>query len=262
MIGLLRAAVRLPAVVVVTTSLYLLWLVTRPTALVSPHLAQLTHHSVVSVWAKSLLVIFQAEVTKNGAPPRPPFFLVCNHLSYIDIPVLLAHVDGVFLAKSEISRWPVLGHLARVTGTLFVDRERKADLLRVNEALENSLDSQWGVIVFPEGTSTSGESVLPFKSSIFEVAVRAGCPVYHASVSYRTRPPSPPAHLSVCWWGDMGFVSHFLRLLTLPSIAAEITFGAEPVTGRDRKDLAERAHRALQRHFTPVPRSGEPTILT
>ena len=254
--AILRASWRSIAIILLTLGLYALWLVTRVSLLFSTGLARRSHHAIVRTWARGMLAILGVRVTARGEPPTPPFFLVSNHLSYLDILVFLARVDGVFLAKSEVASWPGVGHLARVTGTLFVDRERKSDLTRVVEAVNDSIRAGWGVMVFPEGTSTEGRTVEPFKSSLFEVAVRADCPVYHASITYATTPPARSAHLSVCWWGEMGFFSHFIQLLTLPSIDAGITFGAEPIRGGSRKILARQARQAILSYFRPVPGSG------
>jgi len=108
------------------------------------------------------------------------------------------------------------------------------------------------VVFFPEGTSSRGASVLPFKASLFEVAVQAELPVHTASIRYETPAGVTPAWLSVAWWGDMTFFDHFLRLLTLPRIRARISFGATPVTGDHRKDLASEAHRAVTETFEPM----------
>ncbi len=248
----LRAMWRLPAVTVVTTLAYATWLVTRPLAIVSPALGRRSHHFAVRSWARAIVAILGIEIEVEGKLPESPYFLVSNHLSYVDVVVLFSKLDGFFLAKSEIAGWPILGFLARTTGTLFVDRRRKTDLLRVIGDVERVLAGGGGVIVFPEGTSTRGDAVLPFRPSLFEVAVRTGLPVHHASLTYRTPPSGPTADLAVCWWGDMGFFSHLLSLLTLPSIRAGIHFGAVPLVARDRKTLARRAHDAVAKHFVPV----------
>ncbi len=111
-----------------------------------------------------------------------------------------------------------------------------------------------GIIVFAEATSSPGNTVLPFRPALLEWAARTGYPVHHASVSYRTPAGSPPAHLSVCWWGDMTLGPHLLGLCRLPRIEATIRFGADPIVERDRKLLAERLQRAVAEQFTPVVR--------
>lgn len=231
---------------------YLVWLVSRPLGLVSARLSREAHHACVRTWARGMARILGVRIEVRGEPPAAPFFLVANHVSYIDIVVLFTRLDGLFLAKAEIARWPVLGFLARSTGTLFVDRGRKSDLLRVIEEARRRLEGGFGVVVFPEGTSTDGSSVQPFKASIFQVAAANGLPVSCASVSYVTPESAPPARLAVCWWGDMTFGRHFLELLTLPPFRALVSFGAEPIVAPDRKALALESHRAVEALFTPV----------
>jgi 1-acyl-sn-glycerol-3-phosphate acyltransferase len=247
-----RAAVKLAGVVTLTAWWYVAWLATRATRVVSPELAARSHHGVVRRWARAMLRVLGVRTEVRGRPPAPPFFLACNHVSYVDILVLFAEVDGYFLAKSEIARWPVIGFIVRTTGTLFVERARKSDLVRVNRDVTRVLERGSGVIVFPEGTSSRGVDVLPFRPSVFDVPVKLGRTVANASLTYATEPPAAPADLAVCWWGDMKFLPHFLALLTLPSIRAGLTFGAEIQAGGDRKDLARRSRAAVARTFVPV----------
>lgn len=254
--GLARASVRLPAIALSTAAFYAAWVVTRPLGLASAALGRRTHHAVVRAWARTMLALLGVDLRVVGRPPAAPFFLVSNHLSYLDVPVIFSALDGFFLAKSEIAGWPVMGLLARTTGTLFVDRGRKSDLLRVIGEVERVLAGGGGVMVFPEGTSSRGEGVLPFRPSLFEVAARAELPVHFAAVTYRTPKGAAPADLSVCWWGDMAFGSHFLSLLTLPRILATLTFGPSPIEGSDRKDLARLCHQAVDGVFEPVATPG------
>ena len=136
--------------------------------------------------------------------------------------------------------------------TLFIDREIKRDIPRAMRRIREVLDSGRGVVVFPEGSSTRGDSVLRFRPSLLEAAASADVPVSYAALSYRTPKGSAPAHLSVCWWGDMPFGSHLLELLGLPRIRARLSFGEEPIQERDRKDLARRLQYAVEERFQPV----------
>ncbi len=210
-------------------------------------------------WSRWVLAILHVTVEHQGTPPRPPFFLVANHLSYIDILVLASHVDAVFIAKSEVRSWPIIGLLCRSVGTLFVDRGSRRDIPRVIAEIDRVLGHGQGIVLFPEGTSTPGFEVGRFRPSLLEVAARAGIPVSHASLSYDTGDESKPAHLTVCWWGDMEFPGHFWRLLALPRFTAKLSFGRDTIQDDDRKRLADRLQAAVERQFVPVVSEGAPT---
>ena len=156
------------------------------------------------------------------------------------------------MAKAEVADWPLLGPLCRSVGTLFIDRASKRDIPRVMQSMEAVLEDGRGVIIFPEGTSTRGERVERFRPSLLDAAASSGRPVHYGSLSYRTPPRSVPAHLSVCWWGDMPFFRHLVGLLRLPTIHATLIFGEEPIRASDRKVLAERLQQAVQRQFQAV----------
>lgn len=250
--GTVLAPVRLVTLVVVTVPLYLGYVVTRPAGWLSPRLGARLHRLFIGGWARAVVAVLGVRLSVEGEPPQGPFFLVGNHLSYLDIPVLLASVDARFLAKSEVATWPVLGFLARTTGTLFVDRSRKRDLARVNAAVARVLGAGTGVVVFPEATSTKGSEVLPFKPSVFQVPAELGLPVACAALSYAHPQGGDEAWRTVCWWGEAPFAPHFYRFLKQPRTDAIVTFGPRIPPGLDRKELAARAHGAVRGVFRPT----------
>lgn len=249
--GTFRKMCRYPAFSVVTAAVWASYLAMHLVQPFSRGLAMRARFAIRIFWSRMMLRILGVRVEVRGKPPEAPFLLVSNHLSYIDIPVLMSQLRCNFLAKAEISRWPVLGAVVRTTGTLFVDRSRKSDLKRVLPLVQGAHEQGWGIVIFPEGTSTRGLAVERFKPSLFQVAVDGGEAVSTASLSYSTPPGSVPADLSVCWWGDMPFAPHLSELLTLPSISAVLTFGDETIVADDRKEMAELAHRAVASSYQP-----------
>ncbi len=207
---------------------------------------------MVSVWAKTLAKIMNLKVYVKGQPPQPPFFLVSNHLSYLDIIAYFTQVHCIFVAKAELAEWPFFGLLAKSANTMFIDRTNKKDIPRVIALIEQAIHASDGVIVFPESTSTKGDALLPFKSPLLEYAAEKNFPVSYATIHYRTGETDPPAYLAVCWWGDMTFGGHFLDLLKLSKIEATITFGSATVKGEDRKTIAQELWHLANEQFVPT----------
>jgi 1-acyl-sn-glycerol-3-phosphate acyltransferase len=247
--GILRACLRLPILPLITVLATLSLAVCILLRQVWPKLGWGLFRATIRTWGRCVLVVMNVHVEVRGTAPVPPFFLVSNHLSYLDIPLLHSLLSGHFLSKAEISSWPIAGHMARVAGTLFVDRERARDLTRVLPEVEQLLRSGGGIVIFPEGTSSAGSHVLPFKPALFEVALRTGIEVSVASLCYETHPSDPHAGETVCWWGDMPFGSHFLRILTLKRIQARVTFAPEQLVDEDRKLLSTRALALVEQNF-------------
>jgi 1-acyl-sn-glycerol-3-phosphate acyltransferase len=178
----IRAAVKLTLYTSATLGLYALWFVVNP--FVSDKVAW--RQRIFHLWTLSFVRISQMRVEVTGKPPAPPFFLITNHLSYTDMGALRVVVDGVFVAKAEVKSWFLAGRICRDMGTIFIDRANRRDIPRAGEEIMRRLDAGEGVIVFPEGTSTAGEEVLPFNSSFFEFAARADLPVHYAALGYAT----------------------------------------------------------------------------
>ena len=248
----LRFILRVMALCSLTALMYALWISVNAFVFASEKAAGRWRSFMFRRWAKAVAAITGMRTVVRGTPPRPPFFLVSNHLSYIDIIALASQLDCVFIAKSDVARWPVIGRLCRSAKTIFIDRKKRKDIPRAIALIEKAMTTGQGVVLFAEGTSTEGARVLPFNSSLLEPAARAGLAVSYASISYRTPATEVPAHLSVCWWGDMTFIKHLPGLFRLPEFYATLVFGEETFQEYDRKILASKLWLAVQNQFTPV----------
>jgi 1-acyl-sn-glycerol-3-phosphate acyltransferase len=211
----------------------------------------------VRSWALGMTRLMGMRRHRLGNPPRAPFLLVTNHLSYLDILLLYSCVDGVFVAKRDMRSWPVLGALAQLMGTIWVRREVRRDAVRVLERIDAAIARGDGVILFPEGTTSSGAALLPMRPALLEWAAQKCYPVHHAALSYRTAPGDPPASLALCWWGSMLFGSHVMNVLRLRRFDAWVDFAAEPITAPTRAELAEGLQRAIAARFVPVDTPGD-----
>ncbi len=203
-------------------------------------------------WAGLFARIARMELETIGPPPKPPFLLVSNHVSYVDIPVLRLAANGIFVAKSEVKDWFLAGPMIRNMGNIFIDRKNRRDIPRAGAEVLRKLDEREGVILFPEGTSTKGEGILPFNSSFLEFAAKTDLPVSYAAVRYVTPEGGPTPSERVCWWDDTGFLKHLWLLFSLPSFTAVVTFGDEPIVDTDRKQLAATLQRRVQEVFVPM----------
>jgi 1-acyl-sn-glycerol-3-phosphate acyltransferase len=244
----LRAALRFFLFVAATLGLYGVWFVAD--FFVSRK--QAWRQAIFGAWARAFVKIGNVKIKVAGAPPKAPFFLVSNHLSYTDVPVLRAVVEGVFVAKGEIESWFVAGPIVRDMGAIFINRQNRRDIPRAGSEILERLAIGEGVIVFPEGTSTKGETVLPFNSSFLEFAARADLPVSYVSISYATFDGEPGANNLICWWEDISFGAHLFRLFKLRGFAATVTFGDEPILKTNRKELAQTLQQKIIENFVPV----------
>jgi 1-acyl-sn-glycerol-3-phosphate acyltransferase len=219
----------------------------------APKLRLKLRRAIVHRWHKAVCAALAVRVRVEGELPPPGSFLVCNHLSYLDINVIGSVIRTVFVSKAEVADWPGIGMLASSAGTIYVERRRKRQLADVNVSIEQGLARGDGVVVFPEGTSTKGDVVLPFRPSLLAPAADAGLEVRAASLSYRTAPGDPPASLAVCWWGDMPFAPHVRALLQLRRIEATLEFAPDSARDADRKALSEKLWALVKSRFRPVP---------
>jgi 1-acyl-sn-glycerol-3-phosphate acyltransferase len=244
----IRAAFRLVQFVFATLGLYFFWFILNPFIPNKVHWRQV----IFGAWCRSFASISHMKIEVVGTPPKPPFFLVTNHLSYTDISAIRCVAKGIFVAKAEVEGWFLAGRICRDMGTIFINRGNRRDIPRAGEMIVERLDQGEGVVVFPEGTSTKGEEVLPFNSSFLEFAARGDVPVSYASVTYTTPEGEPPASMSACWWEDIGFFEHLMRLFRVREYTAIVTFGNQPIHNADRKLLAAELRDRVAESFVPV----------
>jgi 1-acyl-sn-glycerol-3-phosphate acyltransferase len=244
----IRAALRLIAFLVLAIGVYVTWFVG---SFFIPN-KQYWRQICFRFWARNFARIAGMKIEVMGPAPKPPFFLVSNHLGYMDIPAIRSLVDGVFVAKGEIHGWPIAGKMISDMGQIFIDRQNRRDIPRAGAKIISTLNDGEGVIVFPEGTSTRGEDVLPFNSSFLQFAAETDLPVSYASISYRTPDGERAASEVVCWWDDTPFLSHIFHLFLLPGFTAIVNFGDEPVLSTDRKKLAGELRTRVRERFIPV----------
>jgi 1-acyl-sn-glycerol-3-phosphate acyltransferase len=241
-----RAAGRGTALALCTAVVYAVLAPTELVLRLAPSLRRRWRDRLFRRWSKLVMAILAVRLEVRGTAPQPPFLLVTNHLGYLDVPLLASRLPARFVAKAEVRRWPVIGLFTRSVSTIFVDRTLRRDVLRVGGKICAAIAEGDGVILFPEGTSTAGHDVAPFRSALLAEAADAGIPVHYATIRYRTPPGEPPASETVCWWGDMSFAPHLGRLLSLSAIEATLVFGAEPIRASCRKRLAARLNEAVR----------------
>ncbi len=163
---------------------------------------------------RAAFVILRLPIRRSGTPLRQPGALVANHASWLDIFALNAQMNLYFVSKAEVAGWPGIGWLARATGTVFIERDRRhaAEQTRI---FEWRLHHGHKLVFFPEGTSTDGLRVLPFKTTLFEAFLnpRIRHEMHLQAVSLRYHPPAGEAAHFYGWWGGMGFGPHLLKTL-------------------------------------------------
>ena len=168
-----------------------------------------------------------------GQPDPTAAAWVANHISWLDIFALNANGCVTFLSKSEVARWPFIGWLARATGTLFVTRDPRHARQDI-AALQERIALGQTLVFFPEGTSTDGARVLPFKPTLF--APFAGRRLTLQPVTLRYRAPDGAPASAYGWWGDMGFGPHLLATLSWPAQGCVETVFHPPMPMRDLSD--------------------------
>jgi 1-acyl-sn-glycerol-3-phosphate acyltransferase len=216
------------------------------TTFVFPRVSALRRRELVRSWSDRLLALLAVEPELRGdvRAPGGNVLIVANHVSWLDIFVLLAHQPARFVAKSELARWPFAGRLMREAGTIFVERARRHDTRRVNHHATQALEAGDVVAVFPEGTTTDGLTVLRFHASLLQPIVESDGSVLPVAIRYRDDRHSPSP---IPTYGEESFAASFWRVCGSPRLVAELHVAEPvPVRGRHRRELAREAEAAIR----------------
>ncbi|MGE0766764.1 MAG: lysophospholipid acyltransferase family protein [Hyphomicrobiaceae bacterium] len=226
-------------------------------ALVFPFIGDARRRRIIKRWSDGVLDIFGLTLEVVGEPFANdlgrPVLIVGNHISWVDVYAYLSVGEFKFVAKSEVRSWPLIGWFARTLGTIFVERDRPRDALRVGNELREALDAGHAVCLFPEGTTTNGSVVLPFSSVLISAATATDTPVQPVSIAYRG--PNDEICTRAAFTGDATLVGSIWALVGSGRSVVRLTF-LEPIPtkGADRRALARQAEDAVRASLGHAPR--------
>ncbi len=215
---------------------------------VFPRYTPARRHQMQRDWSRQLMTILNIRLRVLGSPPMALYpantLLVANHVSWLDIFALNSVTITRFVAKSEIRRWPVLGTLVTRAGTLYIDRGNRRDAARINLNMAKALREGDCIGLFPEGTTSDGLSLLPFKASLFDAAAKAHATVQPVTLRFMNADNS--ISQAACYVGDTSLLQSIWMLASARGQVVELFFG-HPLCaeGHSRFELCEHAFREI-----------------
>lgn len=199
----------------------------------------------IARWARLGAFCLGVRVRRVGPLPPPGSLVVANHQGYVDIVTIGSLFPCIFVARHDMRGWPLFGQLAASGATIFLNRQNRRAGVRGLAQVREALRVGATVIAFPEGTSSDGTGLLPFRTGVFQAAVDAGVPVVPAAIAYLSlngQPLSEDSRHRVGWYRGEPFFRHLVSLGSCRQVEAEVRLG-EPLfpPHGDRRTLARRA---------------------
>jgi 1-acyl-sn-glycerol-3-phosphate acyltransferase len=219
----------------------------------------------VRLWARACLKILGLKINVHGdRHTGPPLhgdlrstrrLLISNHQSYLDIVIIASVFPTLFVAKTEVSRWPLFGWLSKLGGTIYVDREDVRSGVKCAYRVCRALRDGVNVQIFPEATTGDGSTVLPFNGLFFASAIRSQTSALPLTIKFQSvngKPMDREELDLVCWYGEMDFARHFWNLLNIKSaeVSLMINETIAPARAQRAKALADMARERIFRSFT------------
>lgn len=238
-----------------------------PLAFAAPEETRLLRRRIARAWARGVTRILGTRIVVKGAAPKAPFYLVGNHVCWIDFFVTQTVLDATVVTDKVVDAVPVLGAVMRALDIIVISRCR-SEVYNTNQRITEAMLAGKNIVMAPEATVSLGRRVYPFHSSLLEPAVRLNRPVHYVSLTVRTPDGYPPASrmvvipdteyplpdVEVEAWGapGRGFVGYLSDLLGLPWHEFTLHFGEQPIAGTNRKVLARDLQHAVEKIFIPV----------
>jgi 1-acyl-sn-glycerol-3-phosphate acyltransferase len=201
----------------------------------------------VQQWAERMLNLMGIRLTVHGTPPaHGPVLVVCNHLSWLDILAIHAARHVRFVSKASVRHWPVIGTLSTGAGTLYIERERRRDAVRVVHHMTEALRAGDIIAVFPEGTTSDGHGLLPFHANLLQAAISSGAPVQPAALRFADAASGQNSD-APRYVDDDHLLGSLWNTLKAPPLLAIVHFGElQQPQGRDRRGWAKSLHADVQ----------------
>jgi len=212
-----------------------------------PKLSPDERNARVQAWSRRMLELMGITLVVQGTPPaKGPALLISNHLSWLDITTIHAARHVRFVSKSDVKSWPLIGTLSNGSGTLYIERERRRDALRVVHHMTDALRNGDLIGVFPEGTTSDGRGLLPFHANLLQASISSGAPVVPAALRFADAATGETSQ-APRYVDDDNLVVSLWNTLRAPPLLAIVRFG-EPQDphGRDRRAWAQSLHEDVQ----------------
>lgn len=226
-------------------------------ALVLPFCNPSQRMAYVQRWCRRLLVVLGIEVRPSGVPQTGAVMFVANHVSWLDILAIMSVRPVRFVSKSDVRGWPVIGWLVACGGTLFIERGRRSDALRVVHLIAAALQAGDAIALFPEGTTSDGHGLLPFHANLLQAAIAAAVPVQ--PIALRFSDAGSPVSAAAAYVGDMTLVQSLWAVVTARGLTAHVALlPAQPTAGQERRALASRLSDAIAAQLARLPKADAP----
>jgi len=204
-------------------------------------------HILIQYWAKRLLRILRIKITLTGEVlkflSKDTYLIVSNHISWLDIPVIFSLKPITFVSASDVKTWPIIGILAKISGAIFVDRNRKSSLVEVIQAMNHHFKNEkQSICIFPEGITSNGYQVLPFKSNLFQSAFESNKLLLPLSIKYKE---NNVLTNRTSFHGSTTLFQSFKRVAKSNLIEVVVDIGHPVKPTQSRKDLSLKIQEAI-----------------